>query len=198
MLADGKLVCFGRNRRGQCDVPDGHIDEFDPLGGPGFCARPALGPITAVAAGGWHTCALQNDGQLICFGAGNAGQCKVPNGFGPFTAIAAGTVHTCALSADGRLVCFGGRCGECEVHEGLCPVTMAQGVGSVGHPVDDVIPEPVIQGARNTPSLPTESYRRPRTFDFGSGSIPGRYVGAPAVAPVLHVIFQKHIRITQE
>ena len=37
--ADGRLVCFGHNTHGQCDVPAD------------------LGPVLAVTAGAWHTCA---------------------------------------------------------------------------------------------------------------------------------------------
>ena len=38
---DGRLVCFGWNFHGQCNVPAD------------------LGPVMAVAAGGCHTCAIQ-------------------------------------------------------------------------------------------------------------------------------------------
>jgi len=57
---DGRLICFGRNTYGQCDVPAD------------------LGPLMAVAAGAFHTCALQCDGRLICFGHNTCGQCNVP------------------------------------------------------------------------------------------------------------------------
>jgi hypothetical protein len=58
----------------------------------------------AFAAGGNHTCALQADGTLVCFGYNDYGQCNVPANLGPVAAVAAGGFHTCALQADGTLV----------------------------------------------------------------------------------------------
>ena len=45
-----------------------------------------IGPVTAVAAGGGHTCAVQADGTLVCFGANDYGQCAIPADFGPLAA----------------------------------------------------------------------------------------------------------------
>ena len=47
---DGRLVCFGDDRAGQCNVPAD------------------LGPILAVAAHTQRTCAVRADGRLVCFG----------------------------------------------------------------------------------------------------------------------------------
>ena len=60
-----------------------------------------------VAAGTWHTCAVQADGKLVCFGDNCLGQCDVPADLGPITSVAAGTGRTCAVQADGKLVCLG-------------------------------------------------------------------------------------------
>ena len=91
------------------------------------CAVPAdLGPVSAVAAGWYHTCAVKADGHLVCFGWNNSGgQCAVPADLGPVSAVAAGWYHTCAVKADGHLVCFGwnNSGGQCAVPADLGPVS---------------------------------------------------------------------------
>ena len=56
---------------------------------------------TTIAAGLLHTCALQTDGRLVCFGRNSDGQCTPPAELGPVAAVAAGLNHTCALRTDG-------------------------------------------------------------------------------------------------
>lgn len=68
-----------------------------------------------VAAGHYHTCAVQADGQLRCFGANLDGQCDVPLELGACVAVAAGHFHTCVVQASGQLVCFGANSnGQCD------------------------------------------------------------------------------------
>ncbi|CAE7821554.1 UVR8 [Symbiodinium microadriaticum] len=68
-----------------------------------------------VAAGGFGTCAINQAGQLVCFGK--------DQDLGPVVAVAAGNVHTCAVKASGELVCFGrNEYGECDVPPDLGPV----------------------------------------------------------------------------
>ena len=78
-----------------------------------------------------HTCALKDNGSLICFGRDVCGQCTAPPDLGPVTAVAAALDHTCALRADGQLVCFGdNRFGQCEVPASLGHiVAVAAGCG---------------------------------------------------------------------
>ena len=84
------LACNAYNERKQPDVPAD------------------LGPVLAAAVGSYHTCAVQADGQLVCFGDSTlANQCDVPPDLGPVLAVAAGHSHTCAVRTDGQLVCFG-------------------------------------------------------------------------------------------
>ena len=58
-----------------------------------------------VAAGGLHTCALDAQGQAVCWGFDYWDQSSPPAG--TFTAVAAGAAHNCALDADGQAVCWG-------------------------------------------------------------------------------------------
>ena len=70
--ADGVVVGWGWNYYGQCDTP------------------PAIGVVTAIAAGGAHTIALKADGAVVAWGDNEQGQCNTPLGIGVVTAIAAG------------------------------------------------------------------------------------------------------------
>ena len=74
----------------------------------------------AVSAGYEHTCAARSDGQLVCFGLNDHGQCDVPTGLGAVVAVSAGCEHTCAVRSGGQLVCFGlNDHGQCDVQTGL-------------------------------------------------------------------------------
>jgi alpha-tubulin suppressor-like RCC1 family protein len=83
------------------------------------CVGQASGPVTAFAAGGDHACALDQAGQVWCWGRntygalGNGGfvDSTVPvsiPGFQGVVEIAAGELHTCALDGTGAVWCWGG------------------------------------------------------------------------------------------
>jgi alpha-tubulin suppressor-like RCC1 family protein len=112
----GVAACFGANDRGQ--LGDGTTTPHAApapvtLGSP---PRAAL----AVSAGGAHTCALDADGQIWCWGANDQGQLGtppsadqsapvavvLPNGAAA-RAVSAGEAHTCAVDTTNRLVCWG-------------------------------------------------------------------------------------------
>lgn len=125
LLEDGGVVCWGLGSSGQL----GHgtassigADETPSAGG----RVDVGGRATAIAAGGFHTCAKLDTGNVRCWGAGDAGQLgygrpddvgelagSVPSAMGdvPIGArvesIAAGTSHTCAVLAGGSLRCWG-------------------------------------------------------------------------------------------
>ena len=76
-----------------------------------------------IAGGTDYTCAVKANGELVCFGWNDFGQCDIPPDLGQVVAVAAGSQHTCAVKADGKLVCFGRNDnGQCDVPPDLGPV----------------------------------------------------------------------------
>jgi alpha-tubulin suppressor-like RCC1 family protein len=82
----------------------------------------------ALAAGGYHTCALRSNGTVLCWGRPYEGQLGIgrnPTNTGPATvpgisnavAITAGAYHTCALLAGGTVQCWG-RNGNGQIGDG--------------------------------------------------------------------------------
>ena len=121
ILANGDLKCWGYDNSGQ-------------LGDGGTAANTAAPSTTAidlgmgrtavaVSAGDTHTCAILDNDDLKCWGAGPKGQLGMGNTVNlnapPSTAIdlgtgrtavavAAGADHTCAVLDNGELKCWGG------------------------------------------------------------------------------------------
>jgi hypothetical protein len=63
--------------------------------------------VTAIAAGGYHTVALKQDGTVVAWGNNDYGQTTVPPGLSGVAAIAAGVYYTLALKRDGTIVAWG-------------------------------------------------------------------------------------------
>ena len=113
---DGDQVwCWGSDDDGQ--LGDGGALEEGSSGGPAMVAELAA---VAVAAGGDHTCALDDAGAVFCWGRNDAGQLgdgttqartapgdPVDLEGEPATAIAAGDVFSCALVESGAIRCWG-------------------------------------------------------------------------------------------
>lgn len=110
---DGEVLCWGRNSDGQ--LGDGtNLDHSKPLEG-----TAALTGASAVSAGETHTCALREDGQVLCWGAGKHGQLGQGNssssyqplevtGLDDVVSIQAAWNFTCALRQDDDSVwCWG-------------------------------------------------------------------------------------------
>jgi alpha-tubulin suppressor-like RCC1 family protein len=92
LKADGTVIAWGDNRRGQASVP------------------PGLSGVIAVSAGENHTLALLNNGQVVGWGANTAGQLSIPTSkIVNVVAIAAGRESSLAVTADGNLVAWGNR-----------------------------------------------------------------------------------------
>jgi alpha-tubulin suppressor-like RCC1 family protein len=91
------LVSWGHNDYGQANVPAG------------------LSHVASIAAGHYHSLALQDNGAVAAWGAGTSyagisphfGQSAVPAALSNVTAVAAGYYHSLALQADGTVAAWG-------------------------------------------------------------------------------------------
>jgi hypothetical protein len=81
----GELQCWGDNRYGQLDAPEGSF--------------------TQLSAGGYHSCAVEDSGELQCWGYNRHGQRDAPEG--SFTQVSAGGGHSCAVEDSGDIQCWG-------------------------------------------------------------------------------------------
>jgi serine/threonine protein kinase/alpha-tubulin suppressor-like RCC1 family protein len=83
-------------------------EEIEPL--------PIARSRSRVATGGMHSCGLNSEGSVVCWGGNDAGQLGTGGGgsgagalalAGAVTAVEAGAFHTCALNAEGTAFCWG-------------------------------------------------------------------------------------------
>jgi alpha-tubulin suppressor-like RCC1 family protein len=114
----GYLACWGLNASGGFGN-NSDYSSITPVPSLDTGGTQLLNGVTAVAAGGGHTCAVTAVGGVQCSGSNNHGQLgnnstsnrNVPvavTGFsGAVVALAAGTLHTCSLGADGGVMCWG-------------------------------------------------------------------------------------------
>jgi cysteine-rich repeat protein len=131
ILDDGTVKCWGRNSYGQLGLGDKvyHGDNPGEMGDnlPAINLGTGKKAVT-ISAGGFHTCALLNDGTVKCWGNNFYGQLGLGDtddrgdaagemgdslpavnlGAGKLVVgLAAGTNHTCALLSDNTVKCWG-------------------------------------------------------------------------------------------
>jgi alpha-tubulin suppressor-like RCC1 family protein len=136
LMNDTSLQCWGFNANGQ--VGDGTSGTGTDRGTP----TTVLAPVGTVAAGYFHTCALESDHGLFCWGAGGAGQLgdgastgsqATPERITSFGTtvrqLALGALHSCAIMGDGNAKCWGagtnGQLGNGASSDSPVPVSVA-------------------------------------------------------------------------
>lgn len=114
LLTDGSAACWGRRDLGQ--LGDGTLDATVP---PATTPIPVKGlaGLIALDAGQEHTCALDAEGTVWCWGVSFSGQCgtstpdsSVPQRvaeIGRSVDLATGARHTCTVSDAGEVYCWG-------------------------------------------------------------------------------------------
>jgi len=125
VLDDGSLKCWGANNSGQLGAAYGSAQGDDPDEmGDNLHAIPLGTGRTAISVseGGYHTCAVLDDGEVKCWGSGASGQLGqdsaldipspaqisgVPLGGKAITVSAGNNNTTCALLADASGKCWG-------------------------------------------------------------------------------------------
>jgi alpha-tubulin suppressor-like RCC1 family protein len=149
-LIDGEVVCWGDNRTSQTGI------QRPSLAKPSLpVVVPGVSRAISIAAGAEHSCAVQEDGQLLCWGDNHYGQLGhgilEPHSFPPgpvpiagkAVAVTAGRRHTCALLRDGTVQCWGegfeGQLGDGLRKSSLTPVrVVVPGPGGKTVPLDKV------------------------------------------------------------
>jgi hypothetical protein len=100
--AEGTVVAWGANGSGQINVPLN------------------LGPVKAIAAGGFHNLAVRPNGTVVAWGLNDRGQTTVPAGLANVIAVSGGGGHSLALKSDGTVVGWGANeLGQSTVPPGL-------------------------------------------------------------------------------
>ena len=176
LSSDSEVFCWGKGNKGQLgnnansgkNLPVKVVAETgstDPLTG-----------IIQIATGGRHTCALNLEGEVFCWGYhvyGQLGdnsaatsiaypvQVLSESGDTPLNNIAqvvTGSSHTCALSNDGNVFCWGygvnGRLGSGEGGNSGLPVSVVESIGSQS-PLSNVTQ--ISAGKKHTCALKTDS-----------------------------------------
>jgi alpha-tubulin suppressor-like RCC1 family protein len=103
LRGDGTVVGWGDNDDGQATGdPSVASPNFVAVGGQ------TLSGVVAIAAGRYHSLALEANGGVVAWGLNYNGQCNVPAvAQSGVVAIAAGITHSLALKADGTVVVWG-------------------------------------------------------------------------------------------
>ena len=113
LLRAGNVVCWGWNEFGQLgrDPSTPWSSEPQPVRG--------AAQIQSLSSGSHHTCAVRDDGKVLCWGENDYSQLghnlgaqssqPIPvEGLSRMRTVASGRTHTCALKKDGSVWCWGG------------------------------------------------------------------------------------------
>ena len=156
LLDTNNIVCWGNGADGRLGY--GNTDTIGDTEAPSAAGTVDVGgPVREVAAGGKHTCALLDSGDVRCWGEGlqgklgnasteTVGDKEVPSSVaaidlgGKARQISAGGFHTCAVLEDDSVVCWGrgdsGQLGYASIDDiGDGETPASQGAVDVGGPV---------------------------------------------------------------
>ena len=121
LLEGGNIVCFGTSQHGQLGY-GGVALGYNVNAPPNSDAVDLGGPAIQVSTGLDHTCAVLENGDVLCWGLGallgygdtdDVGDDEVPADVGPVdlggpaVQVSCGDYHTCALLETGDVVCWG-------------------------------------------------------------------------------------------
>lgn len=127
ILDQGQVRCWGGGWEGQLGYGNTQdIGDNEPPGSAGPVDLGAGRSAVAITGGGYHTCAILDNGKVRCWGQGLFGQLgygnkssigddETPGSVGPVdlgagrtaVAITGGGYHTCAILDDGKVRCWG-------------------------------------------------------------------------------------------
>jgi hypothetical protein len=114
---DRTLACWGLGG------PNDPVDGSDELMISWGQSIPPPGEFVYVAAGSVHSCALREDGEVVCWGAGKTnGDCQGSGSVdtcgmllsppGPFVELSLGVTNSCGLRPDHSVSCWGSNTGN--------------------------------------------------------------------------------------
>ncbi len=117
---DGRVLCWGGNGSGQLGNGTDSGDAPNPI--PALVDNSELGVVRQIALGRFHTCALRDDGKVLCWGLNQYGQLGIAatapgsellpkliedGDLGVVQSLTLGSEHSCAVRDDGRVLCWG-------------------------------------------------------------------------------------------
>lgn len=126
ILSDGSVRCWGLGTAGRLGYGNqASVGDNEQVVSAGAVDLGAGHRAVAISAGWYHTCAIRDDGQLLCWGYGaysqlgypgtaSVGDDETPGSVGPVPlggravrAVSAGDSHTCVILDDGTARCWG-------------------------------------------------------------------------------------------